>query len=492
MNSEQNFAEVATADTATTSTVSAQRPWWVRMLAVIGIVAVSLAVVVGALCIKVSIFRNSYFAEIPDSVVWQQSTSTQPLRSNGRGIYDANGNRVELQGVNFGNWLITEGWLSTHSTGVETDSNGVAIKINDDGVVENYLESYYQDELAILVQRFGEDKAQQLVDVYQDNFIQEIDFVNVKNIGFNCIRLPMYFGNFMQLDDNGEYVMKQDWYKRLDWFLEQCKANGLYAILDLHGVLGGQSGFEHSGTRDIDFWTNKDYQDKMAELWRNIASRYSNERVDLSQTIAAYDLVNEPVDRNAIATTRKQAEVMDVLYDAIRSVDTQNHIVSIEFCWMFGNCIDPSVFGWDNVMYQVHMYNWNSNVISYDLFYWAQDFSHSFAAYNVPYFIGEFTFFDDEAQWGKWLNEYQRRGYNWTVWNYKAISIGWWNTSWGVYVNQMNLGAGELKVDLNTATFEQIRNEWSKVGTVGAANPGNFTSQGNLYKYMTQYFDGKK
>ena len=41
-----------------------------------------------------------------------------------------------------------------------------------------------------------------------------------------------------------------------------AKKYDLRVILDMHGVVGGQSGFEHSGTRDIDFWDNKVYQDE--------------------------------------------------------------------------------------------------------------------------------------------------------------------------------------------------------------------------------------
>ena len=62
----------------------------------------------------------------------------------------------------------------------------------------------------------------------------------------------------------------------------------------MHGVVGGQSGNEHSGTRRTEFWTNEVYQKEMCDLWKNIASYYLNERKDLASTILAYDLINEP------------------------------------------------------------------------------------------------------------------------------------------------------------------------------------------------------
>ena len=110
----------------------------------------------------------------------------------------------------------------------------------------------------------------------------------------------------------------------------------------------------------------------------------------------------------------------------------------------------------------------------------------------MPYLIGEFTFFDNEAEWDKWLAEYDKRGFGWTIWNYKAISVGDWDTSWGLYVNKMCLGAGELKVDITTATYEEIAEAWSKVGTVGATNPGEYDDTGVLYKIVQDYFNKTK
>ena len=117
--------------------------------------------------------------------------------------------------------------------------------------------------------------------------------------------------------------MKEKPFERLDWFLEMAKKYDLRVILDMHGVVGGQSGFEHSGTRDIDFWDNKVYQDEMCTLWKEIAKHYvtpisEGGRSDLASTILAFDLVNEPVNRNTPSTGKKQWDVMDKMYDAIR------------------------------------------------------------------------------------------------------------------------------------------------------------------------------
>ena len=166
------------------------------------------------------------------------------------------------------------------------------------------------------------------------------------------IRLPMYYRNFMEGDDNN-LKMKEKPFELIDWFLEQAKKYDLYVILDLHGVVGGQSGYEHSGTRKTEFWDNQYYQDQMCLLWSEIAKHYKYERPDLSETIAAYDLVNEPT-LDGSTTGKKQWKVMDKLYKAIREIDV-DHVISIEGCWRFTNLPNPKKYGWENVLYQYHI-----------------------------------------------------------------------------------------------------------------------------------------
>ena len=459
-------------------------PRWKRALIAIAAVVFFVGVVIGSLFIKVASFRKNYYVEIPDHVTLDNVSDIQPLTAVGRGIYDKNGDRVTLQGVNFGNWLIQEGWMSVNSLGASYKRNGSYVKINEEGIVEEY-EELYQEEVIEAMRNNPNLTAEQideLWDVYYDNYITEIDFENVKNIGMNVIRLPMYYRNFMEGDDE-HLVMREDAFKRLDWFLEMCQKYGLYAILDMHGVVGGQNGFEHSGTRRIDFWSNETYIEEMCQLWENIAYHYEYERTDLYETIAAYDLVNEPANRNAPATTSKQWKVLDRLYQAVRNVDNR-HIISIECCWFFYAFPNPDRFGWDNVLYQIHLYNWSSNVVSNDVYYWAEDLTFSFHDYDVPYLIGEFTFFDDTVEWDKWLNEYEKRGFNWTVWNYKMSTVGWWDNSWALYVNRMNLKDERLKLDLRTATYDEIYAEWSTVGTQQRRY-----ETGTLYQVMTNYFN---
>lgn len=58
--------------------------------------------------------------------------------------------------------------------------------------------------------------------------------------------------------------------------VEHCSAEGLYVILDLHAVPGGQNQDWHSdsGMSEAMFWRFKEFQDRVINLWVEIAKRY--------------------------------------------------------------------------------------------------------------------------------------------------------------------------------------------------------------------------
>lgn len=447
---------------------------------VVAIIAVALCIAI-LLVSSVFIFRKIYFKPLPDKI--DPPKAQEELYTVGRGIYDKDGNRVALKGINFGSWFLQEGWMTVNSVGAKYNADGSYAKINEDGIIEEYEETY-QDEVDKALKdnpNLTDEQVEELWNVYYDNYIKEIDFQNVKEQGFNVIRLPMYYRNFLEGEDDS-LTLKENAFERLDWFLEMCKKYDLYAILDLHGVVGGQSGYEHCGTSRIEFWDNEVYQQEMCDLWKAIAEHYLNDRPDLSATIAMYDLINEPVDRNTAATSKDQHLIIKKMYDAIRSVDDK-HIISIESCWTYSTFPDPDELGYDNVCYQIHHYNWSSDTLPYELFYFGQDALFALNHYDVPYYIGEFTFFNKPDIWSKWLKYYDDCGFNWTIWNYKTVSYGWWDTSWGLYVYKMNLFDEQLKLDLRTATYDEIYAEWSRVGT-----DDYYNSQGVLKEVLDEYF----
>lgn len=399
-----------------------------------------------------------------------------------KGIYDLEGNLFQIQGINYGNLLIQEGWMSVNSLGPKLNEDGSYVKINSEGVIEEY-EEVYQEELDLALKNnpnLNQEKINELWSIYYKSYCQEIDFQNIKEIGLNTIRLPMYYRNFLEGEDD-KLVMKENAFEFIDYFLENAKKYDLKVILDMHGVVGGQSGNEHSGTRRTEFWTNEVYQKEMCDLWKNIASYYLNERKDLASTILAYDLINEPALDKKV-TTKREWDVMDKMYKAIREVD-EDHIIAIEGCWYFDSLPDPKKYNWENVMYEFHLYNWDNAKVSNDMYHTLHFFKWMTTNYDVPIYIGEFNFFDKKDEWVKWLNEYDERGLNWSIWSYKTISVGWWDMSWGIYVYKMNLRDEKQKLDVRTATYEEIKEVWSNQGT-----KETYKDTGILKSVLEQHF----
>jgi hypothetical protein len=423
----------------------------------------------------------------------------------GRGLYDASGNRYDIKGINFGNLFIAEGWMTVNSIGALYNDDGSFESVNNEGIVEAYEEIYQEELDAILAQRVAngdltEAQLNELLDVFFYSYCTEADFQLIKDSGLNTIRLPMYYRNFMQGADDA-LVMREDAFVKLDYFLELAKKYGLKVIIDMHGVVGGQSGFEHSGTRDMDFWENDVYIESMCELWRNIALHYVNDRADLASVILAYDLVNEPTKKTDIGTGKREWEVMDRMYDAIREVDA-HHVISIEGVWYPASLPSPEKYGWENVLYQYHFYNWNHDKgIPNDLFYTLMYALYMFSDYDVPKFVGEFNFFGDTAAWEKYLARYDDLVWGWTIWSYKIVSVGWWDSSWGLVVNKLNLkndadtpvSEYELKLDLRTASYEEIKAVWSAEQTQYGEQSGSYKiyEDGALYNVLKKYFGEK-
>ncbi len=441
------------------------------------------------------IYRETYTHTVPATIRRTYADGEhRTITAHGKALYDEEGNLFEIKGVNFGNLLITEGWMTVNSVGAKMNEDGSFVKVNEQGIVEEYEEIYQEELDALLAERFTPAQIEALNDAYFYSYCTEQDFINIKEIGFNTIRLPMYYRNFMEGPDDA-LTMRADAFEKVDYFLSLAKAHGLRVIMDMHGVVGGQSGYEHCGTRDMDFWENETYIASMCALWKNIAEHYVVERPDLASTILAYDLVNEPTKRTEIGTGKLQWDVMDRLYDAIREVDT-HHVISIEGVWYFNSLPDPAAYGWENVLYQYHFYNWTSDTLPNWLFYDFMYALRSFSDYDVPKFVGEFNFFGDKEAWLEYLEMYDRTGMGWTIWSYKIVSVGWWDNSWGMAVYKMNLQNDSstpveeyrLKLDLRTASYEEIYAEWSTQYTDDGENGGKYKFEGFTVDMIREYF----
>lgn len=378
------------------------------------------------------------------------------LSASGKDIVDESGAKVALRGTNFGGWLVQESWMCPTK---QDDSLSTAMT---------------------LYARFGRENAEALISAYQDNWITETDFARVKELGLNVVRIPFTYMNFYNYlsDDGGllspdQFTLRADAFARLDWALEMCVKYGLYAILDMHGAVGSQNGNDHSGDTRLtnlyeDSAAGEAYRAKTAELWGLIAEHFEG-----NPYVAGYDLLNEP----GRASGKTQWDYYDVLYDAVRAKDA-DHMIFIEAVWEPKDLPVPSAYGWENVVYEYHHYNWDYNKMTNALFYSLKRAAESLSENGVPVLVGEFNAWGDSRRGGVGdtdqtdfdaiagvLELYNGEGWHWTTWTYKVTVNGLGgNSTWGLYNCYIGL-TDAAKADPETDSYDDIMQAWMSCST---------------------------
>ena len=351
------------------------------------------------------------------------------LSVNKRGyVVNEDGEKIVLEGVNIGNWLLWETWM---------------------GFVPEYTEDWaHYDTLEVLIERFGEEKTAKIEKTFMDNFITEDDIAQIEKLGFNCVRVPFWYRNFM--NEDGTWITENHndnpGFKRIDWLIETCEEYGIYIILDMHGAPGGQSKNHSTGKAGRnELYEVEEKMDACVELWTTIAERYKD-----SYVIAAYDLLNEPQNNGgysgdysweagtpeAAAQTNK---AYDILYKAIREVD-ENHIISFEGIWSTDVLPNPKEKGYENVMYQLHIYDKDRNMINYRV----NELRKIRKNWNVAVYNGEYNNGENEY-FAQML--YKFCDINRTKWNYKTFNAG---KQWGLFNQNVD------RIDIKTASYDEI------------------------------------
>lgn len=393
-----------------------------------------------------SILSVSVYAENDVDVV--SITDEDALHAEGEKLVNAKGDEILLKGVNLGGWLIQEDWF----TPVDNE---------DKGDLHTYR---------TLEERFGLEATYELVNIYQDNWITEEDFKNIRDMGFNCVRIPFWYRNF-QSDENGTWILDENGQidlSRLEWAVDMCRKYGIYAILDFHAANGVQGYADHAGLSGTYHFFDRDekgqwYREQAAEIWAVIAERFAGD-----PAIAMFDLLNEPMCDVPI-TNRIYSyiwEYYDMAYDAIRAKDPDRTICMIG-TWSVDKLPDPDDYGWKNVVYQYHQYdNSESDYTTRISNGWACN-------YDVPLYAGEFhpTGDNSNVTLDYILTIYETNNMSWTVWTYKGYNSWAAWTDWFIYGSK----SAKLKVDIYNDSYEEIAEKW---GTAIQTNSGTFYEAG--------------
>jgi endoglucanase len=142
----------------------------------------------------------------------------QMLQVSGtRVVNSSNNQEVILNAVNFGNWMVMEGYLLNSTA-------------------QAPAQHVWKQKLTTLV---GPANVKTFYDAWLANHVTQADVTQVKNWGFNAVRLPLHYEYFVNRDTPDEW--NEHGLLLLDNVISWCAAAGIYAIIDLHAAPGGQS-----------------------------------------------------------------------------------------------------------------------------------------------------------------------------------------------------------------------------------------------------------
>ncbi len=450
-------------------------------LKIVLIVVVAILLLVVVVLGGIFIYSKTYSIPEQDATI---ENNTGLVQAHGKSLYDAAGNQIQLKGVNAGQILLQEGWMSPFALEPLKNEDGTYVKDADGNI--QYPE-FTEEEFRAGIKsnpNLNTYDIEEVMKIYWDAFFTEEDFRIIKeDLQMNTIRLPFYYLNI--LNEDLTLKSEEDAFAYLDWFIGQAAEHELYVVLDLHGAPGSQNGFEHSGAaeREAKFWKNEEYVDSVIALWDFVSDHYTNTKPELGKWIATYDILNEPTYEYGGVTTKECWDVFDQIYDVIRANDDA-HVITMEGCWDFAKLPDPADYGWGNVQYEYHWYNWWSDILPYDVLYAYYDMYNIGRDYDVPVLIGEFTCFEDKEEWVDTLELFDDRNYSWTIWNYKTTVTGRWTSSWGVYTCQLKAVTEneDLKCNIATCTYEEYLAACEKVKTENCVTA-------TLYDVIQEYND---
>jgi endoglucanase len=334
----------------------------------------------------------------------QVSLANSMLHVANGALVDGRGTPVLLRCVNLSPWLIPEGYL--------VGQGSLAALTTSPSEIKQRLEEI-----------LGPDDARAFWREWTNEFVVESDFQHLKSRGFNCVRLPVNYGDLVSSDAGGTIVFDQAAVAPLDHALAWGAAHDLYVFLDLHDAPGGQNPLPSvadvpSRDKAARLWTGPNAaanRTRTIAFWRAIAARFSG-----ATRLGGYDLLNEPALPSG---TDKQvlAQLYRSIADAIRPLDGE-HLIVLEgdsYARDFSALRTPPD---DNVMYEFHEYalfnpRWHTPAQQP-----LEPFLELRSATKMPLWLGEFG--ENSLDWHvRMVQVMKANDIGWSVWPWKRIDL---------------------------------------------------------------------
>ena len=338
-------------------------------------------------------------------------TATDMIQARGPKLF-AGGKEIRLRGSNLGNWMLQEdfmfGLAGTHS--------------QMRGAMEAVL---------------GKKAAAAFWDEYEKVYFTAADARFLARQGYNFLRVPLNQNRFEDPNVPGQY--DQAALRQVDEVIRLCKENGIYVLVDLHAVPGGQSReiYADSLWAVPEFWRYADFRKRSTDFWVMLAKRYKDEKA-----VAGYDLINEP---NTEGRTELLTEWHRETIRQIRAVDPA-HLI-----WLSGDNygkgfigLSEDLFADEQVVFQFHIYPsftypmdkmkaypQTVDGVRYDKAWLRERLREQIAfGKRKPVLLGEFGFNFNrgripllQAMIKDLLAVCDEEGWSWAQWSYKDVGV---------------------------------------------------------------------
>ncbi len=172
---------------------------------------------------------------------------------------------MKVKGVNLGNWLVLEKWMSP--------------ALFQDTTAED---EYY------LPRQLSREVYEARIKIHRSEYISERDFVAIRAMGMEVVRIPVPYFIFGDREPFIGCVEELD--KAFNW----AEHYGLKILIDLHTAPLSQNGFDNGGISGVCKWSK--YPEEVEFVYtvlERLAERYGNR-----EGIWGIEILNEPVTEN--------------------------------------------------------------------------------------------------------------------------------------------------------------------------------------------------
>jgi aryl-phospho-beta-D-glucosidase BglC (GH1 family) len=175
---------------------------------------------------------------------------------------------------------------------------------------------------------------------------QEEEFIIVKDLGFNFVRLPLDYRTYTQ---SGNWnVFLEDEIAEIDKAVEWGKKYGIHVCICIHRAPGYcVNPSDLPANQDLDLWTDLSAQEAFVNHWAYFAKRYK----DVPYDELSFNLVNEPPDMN-------EASYVKVMQKAIKKIQSINpdRVIFVDGL-ILSRKIIPSLKNSKNIIQAIHVYD---------------------------------------------------------------------------------------------------------------------------------------